>query len=72
MRCTSPGRAAAWIGFTVFADGKDLVVTGLLMRNVLEQDLAARTARGEKLSPAAEKRIVNRGSVAVQEAAERR
>ncbi|MEO6463280.1 MAG: 5'-nucleotidase C-terminal domain-containing protein, partial [Candidatus Eisenbacteria bacterium] len=59
-------------GFTVFAEGKDLVVTGILMREVLERDLEARTRRGEKLVPPVGKRIENRASMAVQQAAERR
>jgi 2',3'-cyclic-nucleotide 2'-phosphodiesterase/3'-nucleotidase len=59
-------------GFSVLPQGKDLVITDLLVRDVLEKDLEARTARGEKLSPGPGKRIENRGSVAVQQAAERR
>jgi 2',3'-cyclic-nucleotide 2'-phosphodiesterase/3'-nucleotidase/5'-nucleotidase len=59
-------------GFTVLAEGKDLTVTGLLMRDVLEQDLMARAKRGEKLVSVGGKRIENRGSMALQQAAERR
>ncbi len=56
-------------GFTMFARGQDLKVTGLLVREVMEKDVAARTARGEKLVPAKERRIENRGSGAAAEAA---
>lgn len=59
-------------GFHVFTEGEDLTVTGTLMREVLEQDIAARAARGEALQPAKERRIENRGTTAVQQAAERR
>ena len=59
-------------GFTVFKEAKDLVVTGVLMRDVLEEDIEKRTKRGEKLAPVATRRIENRGSMAIQQAAERR
>jgi 2',3'-cyclic-nucleotide 2'-phosphodiesterase/3'-nucleotidase len=57
-------------GFTTFAQGKDLTVTGLLVREVMEKDVAARSARGEKLAPAKERRIDNRGTGAVVGAAD--
>ena len=49
-------------GFTTFAEGKGLTVTGILVREALEKDLERRTAKGETLAPATERRITNLGA----------
>jgi 2',3'-cyclic-nucleotide 2'-phosphodiesterase (5'-nucleotidase family) len=48
-------------GFSTFAKGKDLTVTGILVREAMEKDLAGKTARGETLSGKSGRRITNLG-----------
>ncbi len=55
-------------GFTMFAEGKGLTVTGILVREAMEKDLEKRTARGEHLSPTGGRRIKNLGTSAAADA----
>jgi len=49
-------------GFSVFTRGTDLTDTGILVREAMEKDLERRKTRGETLSPATTRRIVNLGA----------
>ncbi len=49
-------------GFSMFAEGKDLTVTGILVREAMEKDLEKRTARGERLDATGGRRIKNLGA----------
>ena len=48
-------------GFSTFARGKDLTVTGILVREAMEKDLERKTARGETLARQSGHRITNLG-----------
>jgi 5'-nucleotidase len=49
-------------GYRVFAQGKDLRNSGILVRNAMEKDLERLTAAKQKLAPPPGGRIVNRGA----------
>ncbi len=49
-------------GFRVFAEGKDLKNSGILVREVMEKDVERLTAAKKRLEPPAGGRIVNRGN----------
>jgi 2',3'-cyclic-nucleotide 2'-phosphodiesterase (5'-nucleotidase family) len=51
-------------GFTTFARGQDLTVTGILVREAMEKDLEKKTARGETLGLRSTRRITNLGASA--------